>query len=113
MAIPTGSGSEVLDRKGGNQASGTATLFTVPTLHIYTILSMTFHRDGSGNQSGVLVEIHDGTTLVDIFKQAVGGLETFVWNDKLVLRPADYLKMTLTDSADIKWYMSYIDQDWT
>jgi len=113
MAIPSGTGTEVLKRvtvhgnNGGyvEALSGTAD-------HIYTILSITFcdMQDAAGSCH---FRVNDGTN--DIFLcylQPVPALGSFVWNDKFVMEGDDDLDV-YNSCTNGDWYISYIDQDWT
>ena len=113
MAIPSGSGTEVLKRitlHANNNAytevlSGTAN-------HIYTILSIIFH-DEQGVAGTIGIRVNDGSN--DIFLingQSHGADETFVWNDKFVLTDDDDLDV-YNSVTNGDWYISYIDQDWS
>ena len=44
--------------------------------------------------------------------QTIGPYETFVWNDKLVMHPTDYLKCGPNSASGFDVWISYIDQDW-
>ena len=113
MAIPSGSGTEVLKRvtvhannAGWVEAiSGTAN-------HIYTILSIIF--TDQQNASGTLaIRINDGSNDVRILQnQSHGAYETFVFSDKFVLEGDDDLDV-YNSVTDGDWIISYIDQDWT
>ena len=77
MAYPTGSGSEILGRIGGTYATAsTTTIVTVPALHIYTILSASFCRDGSASVQ-IKLTAHDGTADRQIVESAFAS-STFV-----------------------------------
>ena len=61
---------------------------------------------------------NDGTADRTIASKIIGyngGLaakETFVYNDKLVLYPADILKIQEDGSGSFYYWVSYIDQNW-
>ena len=111
MAYPTGTGSEILGRFGGTyNTASTLTLITVPTLHIYTILSASFNRNGA-SENTIKLLANNGSDR-QLIEETFGG-GTFVWNDKLVLMGGDLLKLNLTNTQEIKYWISYIDQDWT
>ena len=114
MAIPSGSGTEVLKRvtlHANNSAwaeilSGTAN-------HIYTILSVIF-LNNTASTYGVGMRVNDGSNDVQLLNdgaQKVAGYGTFVWNDKFVLTGDDDLDV-YNEHSDGDWYVSYIDQDW-
>ena len=111
MAYPTGSGSEILGRVGGSYATAsTTTIVTVPALHIYTILSASFCRDGSSSVQ-IKLTANNGSTDYQIVENTFSS-STFVWNDKLVLMGGDLLKLTLNTTQTIRYWVSYIDQNW-
>jgi len=116
MAIPSGSGTEVLKRFTINSLSSTATsLIAGSANHIYTIISIIF-TEGAGS-STELFECYvepSGGTAVNIFReQSIPAYGTFTWNDKFVMTGTDNLRVKCNTSADIDVICSYIDQDWT
>ena len=38
---------------------------------------------------------------------------TFVWDDRIILHPADKLKINAEAGSNFDIFYSYIDQDWT
>ena len=109
MAIPSGSGTEVLKRTqvDGNSDAWT-NLITGVANHIYTVLSIVAHnKDGSEIET---LYIRVGS--VYLLQASLGGAETFIWNDKFVVSGAENLQMYNT-AGDVDWYCSFIDQDWT
>ena len=116
MAIPSGSGTEVLKRASYHANSDAwRTLITGEANHIYTILSITAVEQGSGNYNiQIRVDISAaGSNQIFIFgEQNVATKATFVWNDKFVLTGTDKLEV-YNQAGNVDWYVSYIDQDWT
>ena len=127
MAIPSGSGTEVLRRgviatqtttatsfkfDGTNPATGTET-YAVPANHIVTIISIIV-CEAAGNAETFNMAIDDGTNpyvkLVEAYP--IAGKGTFVWNDKFALIGGDKLKVW-TSAGDVDFYYSYLDQDWS
>ena len=111
MALPTGSGSEILGNIGGTSTSAaTHTILTVPALHIYTILSIVISRNGS---TANIISLHarDSADRTLVYNETLTN-STFVWNDRLVLMPADSLKLECSATAEIDFWISYIDQNW-
>lgn len=113
MAIPSGSGTEVLKRKTlhANNAS-TTNLLVGEAHHIYTIISVIFCNmtNGSGN---VGMQVNDGTNPIYLLDNtSVGAYGTFVWNDKFVVEEDDILKV-YNQVSNGDWYVSYIEQDWS
>jgi len=126
MAIPSGSGTEVLRRGVVATQSSTATTFrfdgtnpttgqstyAVPANHIITILCFTI-CEAAGNAETISMWINDGAKDIEILQSlALGARETFVWNDKFSLIGGDKLKLTST-AGDVDIYYSYLDQDWS
>ena len=116
MAIPSGSGTEVL--KVAHIAGVTNSenvLINGVANHIYTILSMTVCETGGAAETFDLYIDDDGggTDYEILSDQEIGANETFVWNDKLVLSGEDHLCMATASSANIDVVISYIDQDWS
>ena len=118
MAIPTGSGTEVLKRVSGTVDGASASVLTVDANHIYTILSINI-TNTSNNTTDMYIYANDGSADRDIAQQNTsynGGLkgkETFIYSDKLVLHPADILKIQEDGSGAFEYWVSYIDQDWS
>ena len=113
MALPTGSGSEILGRvSGGYSTASTTTIITVPALHIYTILNGHFCRNGA-NTTTLTLKLHDGTADREIISGVSLSGNTFVWDSKIVLMPGDLLKLTNSTTDQIVYWVSYIDQDWS
>ena len=127
MAIPSGSGSEVLRRgavetqstdvtsfkfDGTNPATGTET-YAVPANHIITMISIIF-CEGSGAAETISMNMTDGTNayIVLMEQQPLPAKGTFVWNDKFVLIGGDKVRVVAT-SGDVDVYYTYLDQDWS
>ena len=104
MAIPSGSGTEVLKRFYINNHSSTeATLLDGVADHIYTILSVSFCEMSAQNE--ILIHlVHD---------QPIGGKQTYVYNERIVLVGTDELRAVFSSSATVDIWGSYIDQDWS
>ena len=126
MAIPSGSGTEVLKRTTINSQSNTATAFrwdgtmattgtstyTVPANHIITVISIIFSEQGGAAESISLL-LNDGTNNISLMDQSIPSLGTFVWNDKFVLTGGDKLTAVLSNAGNVDVLLSYIDQDWS
>jgi hypothetical protein len=113
MALPTGSGSESLMRVEGriqNSTGGTAVL-TVGTLKIVTILSITVCAVTA--DSLFQMALNNGTDRFFVKLKTLADPDTFVWNDRIVLHPADILKIFEHSNQPIDYWVSYIEQDWT
>jgi hypothetical protein len=131
MTIPSGSGSETVNRATvkatgaawttirwdqavtaqGNTATGTV---AIPTDVIVSILNITC-CDQSGSQIGFALTVDiDGTA--DIYYLSNGATlipanGTFVYSDTIILRPTDKLKVYSTGAAH--FIINFVYQDWT
>ena len=113
MAIPTGSGTEVLKRATlHNNNNATTEILSGVANHIYTILSITA-ADQTGSAQNISIRMNDGSN--EIYILATTSLPangSFCWNDKFVLEEDDDLDI-YNSSPVGDWIVSYIDQDWT
>ena len=115
MAIPSGSGTEVLKRNftTGNSDNWFVAINGVAN-HIYTVLSIVAHNTSASNDEQLNMRVVDSGAnnrgLMSV--QQLNRSETFIWNDKLVLVGEDELQVYNT-AGSVDWYISYIDQDWT
>jgi len=132
MAYPTGSGSEKLWRTciiqqsntetafrfdGTNATTGTST-YTVPALHIITVLNIVIHNQGTDPETMSMWVVPNGSGIVQLLQNqpiegSTIGSETFVWNDRIVLVGGDALKVNGGSPSNQDLYLSYIDQDWS
>ena len=126
MAIPSGSGSEVLKNIMWEDAtSSSQPTLTLVQHHIYTILSATI-CNVDGSNSGVAYMYLEGydsygsanSEDIRLFRTSINAMDTFVFNDRIVIHgqgsnsAVQKIKFGLeTVSFDI--VLSYIDQDWT
>ena len=125
MAIPSGSGTEVLYRGGfvdptsetafrwdrTNPTSGTNT-YTVPTNHIITVLNIIVLNDNSANpRTFDLSMVQSSATFKLLEDQTVPAKGTFIFSDKIILVGGDKLLVTSSDSLDFTY--NFIDQDFT
>ena len=127
MAIPSGSGTEVIKRAlitnqsndptafrwdGTAPTVGTET-YTVPANHIITVLSIIFCEQGNAAET-ISLYINDGSNNHQIIQyQDLPAHGTFVWNDKFVLTGGDKLISHLSSAGNCDIILSYIDQDWS
>ena len=117
MAIPTGSGSEVLKRIVATDGdSETVALLTVPALHIITSISLIIsNRSGTAGSFNCSISVvPSGGAFTYIMNNAgsLGPDSTFVFNDKFVLTAADVISVACNSSGFDVWW-TYIDQDWS
>ena len=107
MAIPSGSGTEVLKRAYiANLAETEQYILTGVQNHIYTILSITI-KDQTGASDAMIDMWIDfdagGTDLMILVNQLIPFQQTFIWNDKLVLTGTDklgFIGKSASDTAD-------------
>ena len=127
MAIPSGSGTEVIRCgrwqtqatdvtsfvfNGGNPTLGTET-DTVPANHIITVLMISFCETAGAAEIFHLWATCDSKLVYLLQYQDLASTATFVWNTKFVLIGGDYLKTGTAGAADIDVVYSYLDQDWS
>ena len=117
MAIPTGSGSEVLKSADIAALSNSVqTLITGEANHIYSVLSIIFCEQG--DQSDERIQLYltdtDGTSnpIYLLMDQAIGAQETFVWNDRFSWQGTQKLRAITLAAADIDVHVTWIEQDW-
>ena len=115
MAIPSGSGTEVLKRAYKHENSDNwETMITGVANHIYTILSISFAEQGT-NAEECRIKITPSAGGTDIYllsTQPLPASGVFVWNDKFVMTGTDQLKC-YNSAGNVDIYVSYIDQDWS
>ena len=115
MAIPSGSGTEVLKVELDTiTTTGEQFLVNGVNLHIYTILSVVICETAGNSETFDLYVKDDGSTICYIIKdQVLAPKKTFVFNDRIVLTSTDKLAIAAGATCDIDIVTSYIDQDWT
>ena len=113
MAIPSGTGTEVLKRAFiHDNNGGYGELLSGQTNHIYTILSITA-ADQTGSSQNISIRVNTGSNDIFILPTTVlPGNGSFVWNDKFVMYEDDDLDI-YNSGAQVDWYVSYIDQDFS
>ena len=116
MAIPSGSGTEVLKRASIHALSDAwSPIITGVANHIYTVLSISAcNNNGSTDTANMRIDISAaGSNQIVIFtEQSITAKATFVRNDRLILTGTDKLEVYNT-AGNMDWFISYIDQDWT
>ena len=129
MAIPSGSGSEIL-RTGiqGTVSNSFLDLITGVNNHIYTVLSITVLEKDNLTTHTFNLALYDGSNHYWIIReQSLPSKGTFIFNDKLVINGADLNTITsgtnnwklqvksttAANSGGLAVVCSYIDQDWT
>ena len=111
MAIPSGSGTEVLKRLVYNANNNAERTYAVGTNKIWTILTIFIHN-ATGTATGANFHNNDGTSDIKIWTGPIKNDQTFVWSDRFVLTSGDSFKFWNT-AHDMDWVISYIDQDWS
>ena len=126
MAIPSGGGTEVLQRGWFPTLTNTNiyALFTgaisnsttsnaVPSDHIITILNMNFTEAGNNSELINMWVDYGGTSSTYLLrKQPIGAYQTFMFTDKIILRPTDQLVFALDAAGNVDVSFNFIDQDW-
>ena len=124
MAIPSGSGTEVLRNGGWSRQSTDVTSFdfaagnpsvgdetdTVPANHIITVLSIIW-CEGANNAE--IINLYGVNGAYILKKQDIAGRGTFIWNERLCLKGGKYLKTWTESAGDVDVFYSYLDQDWS
>jgi len=127
MAIPSGGGSEILQRGWFPALSTTDVyaLFTgvisttttsnaVPAHNIITMLSITFTERGGASENIDMRVLYGGSSDNYILSsQAIGSHQTFIWNERLILHATDKLIFSTTAAANIDVQFHFIRQDWS
>ena len=134
MAIPSGSGSEVLRNASINAnasgsakvdfggATGTGTMrstgnssgvINVPTNVIITVLNITCTSNSNTHDISIFVDWQGaGTDIAIAYQKDLLVDHTFVFNDKIVLREGDELGL-YNSASSCDWSVNFIYQDWT
>ena len=127
MAIPSGSGTEVLrngfwpiqstdvtsfDFAAGNPSLGDET-DTVPANHIITFIMASWCETANAAEQFNLWSTMDSKQVYLLLYQDLAAYDTFVMNTKFVLIGGDWLKTVTLSSADIDVFYTYLDQDWS
>ena len=117
MAIPSGSGTEVLNRGTFTVTDTTDTkILDGVANHIYTVLSIIITETaGNAETFGLFLDPSAGGTDFEIVSLATAlpADSTFVFNEKLVLVGTDELNFKAGGTCDIDIVINYIDQDHT
>ena len=115
MAIPSGSGTEVLKVAVGNRTDATeVNMLNGVANHIYTVLSVVITQTSSNAPAINLYIKNDGSTShYLVYLQPLAANKTFIWNDRIVLSGTDELWVKTEGTCDTDITVSYIDQDWS
>ena len=114
MAIPSGTGTEVLKRGVFTVTDTTATkIIDGVANHIYTVLSIFITETAAASETfGLYVDAAAGGTDYEVVSLAtvLGPDKTFVFNDRLILSGTDELVFLSGAACDIDIVVSFIDQ---
>ena len=116
MAIPSGSGTEVLKVNRYQGISSETIVFQGVANHIYTFLSIIVNQGDGVTTRELYLTVNDGTGttnqgfIIKAFPVSPAG--TFVFDNKFVISGAYNLRLT-SANGDADVMVSYIDQDWT
>jgi acyl-coenzyme A synthetase/AMP-(fatty) acid ligase len=117
MAIPSGSGSEILTRGYFTVTDTTDTkiLDGAAANWIYSVLSITVCETvGAAEVFSIWLDPSAAGTDYEIISyQALPGNATFVFNDRLVLQGTDELNFKSFGTCNIDIVINYIAQNWT
>jgi hypothetical protein len=117
MAIPSGSGSEILTRGYFTVTDTTDTkiLDGAAANWIYSVLSITVcETAGAAETFDLFLDPSAGGTDYEILSdQALPANSTFVFNDRLVLHATDELNFKAGGTCNIDIVINYIAQNWT
>ena len=114
MAIPSGSGTEVL--KTITQTITGALTITPTDDHIYVILNIIVKNNHSSvTHFDIKISDDSASAYQFILESQLLQLDTtFVWNDRLILSDNTARLMIDTNSTDeLHVTINYIDQDWS
>ena len=113
MAIPSGSGTEVLKNIAGDITNQTVNILSGTANHIYVIKTLVVCNIDSTNAK-IALQIHNGTNNFNVLiDQLIATDSTFVWDNPLVLTGTHILKLIEGNNKTCHYHLTYIDQDWT
>ena len=117
MAIPSGSGTEVLKRGTFTVTDTTDTKILDGVIHhIYTVLSIIITETaGAAETFGLFLDPSASGTDYEILSLATAlpADSSFVFANTLILSGTDELNFKAGASCDIDIVINYIDQDWS
>lgn len=130
MALPTGSGSELIQSAHfsgiGATSGGITDLITGVDLHIYTVLSVIITNKTTRDNDTLNLYLYgygggNNEDLYYLYQKVAGSKETFVWNDKFSFHGkgsnSGVQKLRFGTAGDnassFDVHVTYIDQDWT
>ena len=115
MAIPSGSGSEILTRTFKNANNGTweTVIDGGDADHIYTLISLVWcEMQGADDLIGLRVKTDSGAYIQIIHEQTpLPSKGTYIFNDKLCLVGTDELQ-AYSNSGNVDIYCTFVYQNW-
>ena len=116
MAIPSGSGTEVIKVKAlaSQNAAWVDLLGGSDTVadHIYILLSLTIANTHGCSDEIFSMKVTGTNAVALIEQQSVPSQSTFIFNDKIAIIGADDLEIW-NNVTTLNYYLTYIDQDWS
>ena len=116
MAIPSGSGTEVIKVKAlaSQNAAWVDLLGGSDTVadHIYILLSLTIANTHGSSDEIFSMKVTGTNAVALIEQQSVPSQSTFIFNDKMAIIGADDLEIW-NNVTTLNYYLTYIDQDWS
>ena len=109
MAIPSGTGTEVLKNITVADNNDNEESHAVGAGNIWTILTITA-CNVSGTDTAAAIRMYDGSYQISIWEGTVPANSTMVWNDRFVLEHSDSLRF-YNGAQNFDWMISYIVQD--
>ena len=109
MAIPSGTGTEVLKNITQDANNNVTRTHAVGAGNIWTILTITA-CNVSGTDTAAAIRMYDGSYQISIWEGTVPANSTMVWNDRFVLEQSDFLRFW-NGAQNFDWMISYIVQD--
>jgi hypothetical protein len=120
MAIPSGSGTEVIKRIWSSNTPAnvqTRTAFTVPTDHIYIVLNIHVAENGNATEQMSLAASDAASSYNTWYRFAnrinLTAYQTYVHNERIIFHPADRLYVYTANGSNLDYLIHYIDQDWS
>ena len=115
MAIPSGSGTEVLKSSFQTSNSTASFILTVAANHIYTVISVICKNSTTNPVTPSFIIDPDGGTYgeMSLYEPTLGSKETFVITERFVLNSADKLYVGNGTTNTCNVLVTYIDQDWS
>jgi hypothetical protein len=93
-----------------NATTGTST-YGVDTNHLVTVLTISFcNTISTATAFDMKVSVAGSTDIYLLMNQGLGGHETFIWSDRILLFAADRLQVVSNSGSNVDCYCTFIDQ---